>query len=1253
MRLLFSLILFAFSILGYSQSLFVGQGTYGGTSAYGPMFATSGFDTAFSRQAYIYNSSVLTGLKHGDSITSFEFYAQADLPMSGSPNLKIFLKMTDKDTFPAGKLNWTNESKSSGMILVYDANPASLITGASGYIQFVFNKQKFVFDTSAGKKNLEVLFAYDQMTRQASNTYWLYENNLSVPAFKNINEGKINFGKGFAPDTTRISDVRKPHIRINFPRYSNNLGISKVYCLGKVPVLANVNDTIKILVENEGKYKVKNSKIYLNISGANSFSDSLTIDSISPLQKKLFNFGKFKPDSAGEDLIFVSLSKDEFQDNNFDTLKREVSYNVFSHADPYSNNSGGIGFNGSTGDFVAKFFSDTGIYINQVSVDFSSSGRGFRVGIWDDNGIGGNPGTVLFMSDSLISVGGTYILPVLPRIKISGGFFVGIRQNTGNNVAFSFQDEDPIRPGAFYFTAPMGSSSWVPFSPGFPYKFNIQPRIQVADDVAPLSITFPIANDEIEYSLYDSIGPKATIFNYGFNNQTTPFEVECKITNSFGIEEYKSTKSITLNSGQSKTIYFDTLFKLYNLGTHKITITTLLKGDKVVDNNSISHTFKVIVKHDISADIMYSPQDGRTFEYKVDTILPTIRITNIGTVDKNSFPVTFRIRNDTSIIHTETIYRSLGAGKQEIITFSKFVPVTVGEYVAECFTSLKDSIPYNDTVRSNVIFQKSNDVGPIKIDVPSPTAAYVMGGFFFPKLTIKNFGNKTQLVPFKTHMYVYDLQNKEFFYDTSLTQLGGFSETQIAFKRCNLPNAFGKYKVFFRTELPGDQEPLNDTITGFFTVVPNRDLSVEAIILPAKDTIISIESLPMKPSVKIKNLGSITQSLIGPVFIKIFRNSVLIFEDSVTVAGNLSYNSSLIVNFKAGFMYPTPGFMTCKVYTGLKGDLVVSNDTLITKFRLDRNFDIALDSLTNFSNGHVFEYENSYFKPQIVVKNNGAKSYQSNFSVFVKLYKDGKLIQSKTLNYDSIRRSQVISTFIDSFINLRQTGDFELCAYVLAPQDVNNNNDSACWNFRIEKSNDLLIDSIILPDKANFCYLDKTYSPRVKASNIGSKSIVNASILLNIYEGTNSIWVQGKQFDLLPGEFKWIKFDSTLNFINAGPGSARAIGFLINDSERTNDTARLTFNITETSWAKNLESGAFKIYPNPSHGLITIQCEDNSKLQLRINNASGQEIYSNTVVPVNGKVEMDLSNNEKFAKGLYQLKIQGSKSMLVYKLILL
>jgi len=1250
-RLLLLFVLFPY--FSNSQSVTVGRGTYSGSNVYGPLFSTTAYDSAYSRHAFIYPASVLTGLKHGDTISSLEFYAEADQPMSGKLNFKIYLKMVKSDTFSGSNINWKNEKNSSGVVLVYDNNPVSLMDGSSGFKNFIFNINKFRFDTTGGKVNLELIMSYDQQTKQASNTYWLYENNFSVSAFKNRNEGKFTYGRGVAPDTTRLSDLRKPHIRINFPRYSKNLNIVKTYCLGKVPLLAGVNDSVKVLVSNRGKRNVTKTKLYLNISGANSHIDSLNIASLVPWEERIFTFGKFKPDSSGDDRVIVALANDDFIDDNFDTILRKINYNVFSHADPNQGNAGGIGFSGSTGDFVAKFFSDTGVFINQVSVDFSASGRGFRVGIWDDDAKDGFPRTVLFMSDSLTSKGGTYILPVLPRVKVSGGFYVGIRQNTGTNVAFSFQDEDPIRPGAFYFTAPMGNTVWTPFSPGFPYKFNIQPRIQVANDVSPIAIVYPSGLNNIDYSIYDSIGPVATIINYGFNDQTTPFEIECKITDIYNTEEYKSVRYITLNAGQSKTVYFDTAFRLYNLGTHKITITTKLAKDKIVDNNILSQTFRVTVKHDIGVDLMFTPMEGGIYEFKRDTFLPTVRINNYGTLDKNNFKVTFRIRDGSKIIHSETLTKSLAAGNQTIITFSEYVPITVGNYVAECFTSLKDSIPFNDTVRNNIEFQKSNDVGPIRIDVPLPASSYAMGGFFFAKLVVKNFGIQNQLAPFRSRMYVYGTKGQLLFEDTASNQLGAFSETQLTFKRFNIPNVFGKYKVFFRTELSADQEPVNDTLTVFFTVVPNRDLSVLKLLLPGQDTVISSEQLPIKPVVIVKNNGSLNITSIGPVYIQIYQNSILIYQDSATITGNLSFKSELNIVFKKDFLTSNLGNFTSTVFCRYAGDLVPSNDTFLSRFKINRNFDLALDSITNFNNGHVFEYDKSYFKPQIILKNNGSTSYPTSFSIILEIFKNGTtLIETNILKFDSMKRFDINSIFQDSLINLKQIGDFTLCATLIATLDDNLIDNKYCWNYIVEKSLDLALDSILFPDKSNYCYKDKTYRPVLKASNFGTKPITNTLVDLKVYETTNFVWWQSIYIDLNPGETKWIKFDSTLNFSFTGSAWARAIGYLSADKEKGNDTSIRTFQVSETSGNKTFMASSYRIYPNPSNGVIFIETINNSEITVSIINLTGQTLFKQNIHPIDQKIEINLREDLIFSKGIYFIRLRNDFQSQIFKVLL-
>ncbi|MCC6722736.1 MAG: T9SS type A sorting domain-containing protein [Bacteroidia bacterium] len=1251
MKIKLLIVIFLLPFFAFTQSIKIGQGSYGGTNIYGPMYTTTLYDTAFSTHAFIYKKSLLSGLNHGDSISSFTFYAVADNPAKGYMNLKIYIKMTDNDTFGASNLNWTNEKNSSGVVLVYDDNPSSMLNGVSEYKTFVFNKNIFKYDTSGSKHNLEILFSYTQHNKQTTNTYWVYESNFTVPEFKSRNEGKYNFGVGKAPDTTRFSDVRKPHIIINFPRYTNNLEVLKTYCLGQVPLLANISDSIKVLIGNRGKKTVFQSKLFLKITGANTHFDTLNLDTIIPWKDKIYSFAKFKPDSSGEDNVLIELKNDDFNGNNFDTIKRLVNYNIFSHADPFIGNAGGIGFNGATGDFVAKFFSDTGNFINQVSVDFSSSGRGFRVGIWDDNGTGGMPGKVLFMSDSLISKAGSYILPVSPKVKVGGGFYVGIRQNTFTNVAFSYQEEDPVRPGAFYFTEPMGNTTWTPFSPGFPYKFNIQPRIQADNDIAPIEIVFPKSNQVIDYSVRDSIGPIVKVTNFGVNDQNTPFEVICKIDNIYGINEYTSIKKITLKSEETKTLYFDTLFRLYNIGEHKIKVTCKLKNDKITDNDELSHLFKIAVKHDIACDIMYSPDENSIFEYNKDTIYPTVRINNNGIISKNNFKVTFRIKNDTSVVYEHTLIKSLIANEQDIISFKKFVPKVVGIYTAECFVTIKDSIPYNDTIRHIVEFQKSNDVSPMKIDNPLSTSLYAMGAIILPRATIINYGLKTQIVPFKTNIKIYDPTGTLVYEDTLSTQLGGYSQTQLTYKKFVIPMKYGRYFILANTLLNEDQEKSNDSLISYFIVLPNKDFSVKKIIIPANDTVISIESKPLVPVIKIKNEGSQTISNPGFFLFEIYKKNIKIYEDSANATGNISYNTSINVNFSKQAFFNETGEYMCRVTNKLNGDIKSANDTIYSKFRVTRNYDIAIDTLGNISKEQVFTYENKFFKPQILIKNFGSISYPDSINVELKLYKNGFLFKTFNKIFDSLSKFESYSWLQDSFISLRQVGDFVFKVNIKANLDQNNTNDSAMWKFSIVKPYDLTLDSITFPDKYNYCYNNKIYRPRLKVSNKGLVPIVNTSINFRVYETTNIIWQQSIDIDLGKDESKWLVFDSTLKFDFTGGAWARAVGYLSNDNEKNNDTLILSFNVDFTSGINNSSVDKnYKIYPNPTDGIINFEFEEQNN-SIYIYNTKSQLIYVKT--NINSKnIKLDLINDIKLKGGVYFIRIQNPKGNFISKLIL-
>ena len=430
----------------YSQ---VGDGAFS-SGNFGPI-ATDTLPAFYSRFAFIYPSITLTNLSHGDSIRALGFQFDAFDSLRGNCNMRIFLKSSVQADYGALPINWLAESR-NGMTLVYDGSPKTIIGDKPGEAVFVFNQVAgWKMDTSGMATNLEVLIEYYQSTNQVERFNWKVENNVSVTGFISANEGKYVLGASTSgmDSVTTGSTIIKPSLTIYHPLGGDDLTCKKIYALGTVPLLMDRPDSIKVRVQNVGSTATSNKKVYLNVSGANTFEDTIYVDGLEAFQSQMIYFTNYEPSNIGTENLTVQIDDDDNNANNTLVKSRLANYNVYSHADPFSPNSGGIGFNGSTGDFLAKFYVEGSSYINQIKVDFNLNGRGFQLGVWDDDGPNGNPGTEIFISDSSLSTTGTFIMPVLPRIQVSGGFYAGIRQITNTNVAFSYQTESPVRPNTF------------------------------------------------------------------------------------------------------------------------------------------------------------------------------------------------------------------------------------------------------------------------------------------------------------------------------------------------------------------------------------------------------------------------------------------------------------------------------------------------------------------------------------------------------------------------------------------------------------------------------------------------------------------------------------------------------------------------------------------------------------------------------------------------------------------------------------
>lgn len=537
----------------------------------------SGFSRApqgssrYERTHYLITASELAaaGIPNGVVFNAlgFNYYTAQNIATTG--NFMIYLENTS-DVNNNKSATWTTAI--STMTLVHN-NPIT-IPASTGVFDIPFvNGSSFTY-TGGG---LYVAWDYQNAADPIATT----GNNAFV------NTTLVNGLKGSSSTTAYAAltnSSNRPATRLGWPLV-NDAAVTQVYTLGKLPIPYGSPHTIKTNIKNNGDNTLTNVQVTLNITGTNTFTDVQTIPSLASQASVDVSFAAFTPANIGANTIVVSVPADNVNTNNSVTVSQTITNNSYSYA--YGTTpSGGVGFNGATGDFVAKFNSNSPTTINQVSVNFSAGGQPFQVGIWDATGAGGTPGTNLWTSSGQTSTSGVFTLPVSPAIPVNGDFYVGVRQTGTVNVSFSYQTENPIRPQTFYYTSPSGGTTWTDFAPNSSFRFMIEPRLTLANDVGPSIINEPTTGANSICTT--PIAPKAIISNYGTINQT--FNVNFMINQGVNTV-YNNTQNVSIAAGSSQTVTFANTFVPVSGGAYSSTVTTSLTGDGDVTNDIITNNF--------------------------------------------------------------------------------------------------------------------------------------------------------------------------------------------------------------------------------------------------------------------------------------------------------------------------------------------------------------------------------------------------------------------------------------------------------------------------------------------------------------------------------------------------------------------------------------------------------------------------------------------------------------------------------------
>ncbi|MDR3665755.1 MAG: hypothetical protein P4L35_02820 [Ignavibacteriaceae bacterium] len=501
----------------------------------------------YEREVYLITPAEMAtvGIPSGINFTDIAWTYNNPGSTSVNGTLKIYFQNTTNVTNQKGT-TWSTDI--STMTLV-DNNTNFTNPSSYYYDETLSNPSAFTY-TGGG---LYIGFDYSNPTNSLS-------TGTAVNTTAALTNGSIAGQSNTSTSPTLGNSSFRPETYLGYT-IINEASVVQVYTLGKLPVPYGTPNKVSAVIQNGGDNDLSNLKVKLNITGANTLTDSITIVTLLSGNSQLITFTSWTPTIAGMDTIKVSVPPDFINTNNTITVIQQTTPNTYSYAyGPFpASVDGGVGLTGTTGDIAVKFHTSSSASISQVGVNFTFAGQPYKIGIWDATGTGGTPGTLLWQSTLKTSTAGISTLIVNPKVTVNGNFYVGVTQTGTTNLGFAYQTEGPIRDSTFYFTFPTGSSNWTNFTlTDNTFRVMIEPGLTLANDVGPSTIDYPQGGTY--NNLTTNIAPKVTIANYGSNNQVSAFNATLKIYNASSSLVYTSTKSLTLNAGTTQQITFDATF---------------------------------------------------------------------------------------------------------------------------------------------------------------------------------------------------------------------------------------------------------------------------------------------------------------------------------------------------------------------------------------------------------------------------------------------------------------------------------------------------------------------------------------------------------------------------------------------------------------------------------------------------------------------------------------------------------------------
>ena len=250
-----------------------------------------------------------------------------------------------------------------------------------------------------------------------------------------------------------------------------DLALSRLYYYGEVP-MAGADDVVNVTIQNVGNDDQYNYPVILNITGANTFIDTVFIPYIATGTVMTIDFAPFTPTVVGLNLISVSVPNDGDNTNNLLTGYNHATLNTVSLADTTAT-AGSGGNNDANGH----------IYWNKQFMTGLKAVSSIQAYISNDvNNVGNTVyGAVMNASQNLVALSNPYVLttgdlstyitltfpdPSL-TLFLNAEYYAGFAQTPtvgGNYFPIGYQDEIPMRPNTYFYSGNIDGTGFTAYA---------------------------------------------------------------------------------------------------------------------------------------------------------------------------------------------------------------------------------------------------------------------------------------------------------------------------------------------------------------------------------------------------------------------------------------------------------------------------------------------------------------------------------------------------------------------------------------------------------------------------------------------------------------------------------------------------------------------------------------------------------------------------------------------------------------------